>query len=323
MNIWDTIIQQPLINILIVLSSYLFNSFGMSIIALTIIVNVCMLPLTLKQIQASKAMQELQPKLAELQKKYGKDRQRMAQEQMRLYKESGMSPMGCLLPMLIQMPIWIALFRSIMLSLAVAPEALLNMSRYLYSWPVVYSMLPLDSNFLGLNLAEGNIILAILVGATMWLQQKMVTPAAADPRAQAQSRMMLWMMPLMFAFLALSFPSGLALFWVTSSVVRIVIQYYVTGWGGLTKMVSRREPARDKRFKRRIALEGAPSESAATGADIVVEPSTEPEAGYTQEEESERETFEDKGPDRGVDYPTRLGDIRRRSKRREHRPKRR
>jgi len=308
-----------MINILIVLSSYLFNSFGMSIIALTIIVNVCMLPLTLKQIQASKAMQELQPKLAELQKKYGKDRQRMAQEQMRLYKESGMSPAGCLLPLLIQMPIWIALFRSIMLALAVAPEALLNLSRYLYSWPVVYSMLPLDSSFLGLNLAEGNIILAILVGATMWLQQKMVTPTAADPRAQAQSRMMLWMMPLMFAFLALSFPSGLALFWVTSSVVRIVIQYYVTGWGGLTRMVSRREPVRDKKFKRRIALEGAPPE----GADIVVEPSTEPEADYTQEEGLERETFEDKGPDRGVDYPTRLRDIRRRSKRREHRPKRR
>jgi len=308
-----------MINILIVLSSYLFNSFGMAIIALTIIVNVLMLPLTLKQIQASKAMQELQPKLAELQKKYGKDRQRMAQEQMRLYKESGMSPMGCLLPMLIQMPLWIALFRSIMLSLAVAPEALLNLSRYLYSWPVVYSMLPLDSNFLGLNLAEGNIILAILVGGTMWLQQKMVTPASADPRARAQSRMMLWMMPMMFAFLALSFPSGLALFWVTSSVVRIVIQYYVTGWGGLTKMASRREPVRDRKLQRRIALEGAPSE----GADIVVEPSTEPEAGYTQEEGLDRETFEDKGPDRGVDYPTRLRDIRHRSKRREHRPKRR
>ena len=162
------------------LSHYLFNSFGMAIIALTIVVNVLMLQLTLKQIRSSKAMQELQPKLAELQKKYGKDRQRMAQEQMRLYKESGMNPAGCLLPMLIQMPIWIALYQSIMMVLAAAPEGLLNLSRYLYSWPVVYSMLPLNSNFIGLNLAEGNLILAILVGGTMWLQQKMITPAGAD-----------------------------------------------------------------------------------------------------------------------------------------------
>ena len=133
MNVWELIIQQPIINILIMLSHYLFNSFGMAIIALTIVVNVLMLQLTLKQIRSSKAMQELQPKLAELQKKYGKDRQRMAQEQMRLYKESGMNPAGCLLPMLIQMPIWIALYESIMMVLAAAPEGLLNLSRYLYS----------------------------------------------------------------------------------------------------------------------------------------------------------------------------------------------
>lgn len=233
MNFWELFVQQPVVNVLIMLSYYLGSSFGLAIIALTVIVNLVMFPLTMKQIHASKAMQEIQPKLAELQKKYGKDRQRMAQEQMRLYKESGMNPVGCLGPMLIQMPIWIALYQSVMLSLAVAPEGLLNLSKYLYSWPLVYSIVPLGKDFMGLNLAEPNMVLAILVGGTMWLQQKMSMTVSADPKQQAQSRMMLWMMPLMFTFFALSFPSGLSLFWVTSSIVRIVLQYRVTGWGGL------------------------------------------------------------------------------------------
>ena len=99
-----------MINILIVLTHFLFNNFGLAIIALTLIVNGLMLPLTLKQVRASKAMQEMQPKIAELKKKYGKDKEKMAREQMKLYKESGVSPAGCLLPMLIQMPIWIALY---------------------------------------------------------------------------------------------------------------------------------------------------------------------------------------------------------------------
>ena len=191
MNPWEAIILQPVINVLIMLTHYLLDNFGLAIITLTIIVRAVTLPLTLKQLRATKGMQTLQPKLAELQQKYGKDRQKMAQEQMRLYKESGMSPAGCLLPMLVQMPVWIALYQAIILALAVAPEALLNLSRYLYSWPVVYSMLPLGNDFLGLNLAEPNFVLAILVGGTMWVQQKMVTPVTTDPRQKTQSQMML------------------------------------------------------------------------------------------------------------------------------------
>lgn len=285
MNVWDLIILQPVINILIVMSHYLAGSFGLAIIALTIIVNACMLPLTSKQLRASKAMQDLQPKLAELQKKYAKDRQKLAQEQMRLYRESGMNPAGCLVPMLIQMPIWIALFQSIILSLAVAPEGLLNLAKYLYSWPIVYSILPLGNDFLWLNLAEPDMFLAILVGGTMWLQQKMTMPPAADPRMQAQSRMMLWMMPMMFAFLCLSFPSGLALFWATSSVIRIVIQYFATGWGGLVPARAEKQAARDKKYKRRIAAQETPLKDADVGSDVgadIVEPrSTEGEGlGY-------------------------------------------
>jgi len=236
--IWNFIILQPVLNTLIVLCSYLFSNFGITIIALTIVIRLLMLPLTLKQLRSSKAMQALQPKLTKLQQKYAKDKQRLSQEQMKLYKESGVNPAGCILPMLIQMPVWIALYQSIRHVLAVTPEDFLNLSKYLYSWGIVHSMLPLNNQFLWLDLAipDPTYLLAILVGGTMWVQQKMMTPATADPRQKAQSEMMLWMMPLMFAFFTLSFPSGLALYWVTSNIISIVIQYRITGgWGGLSK----------------------------------------------------------------------------------------
>ncbi len=319
-EIWNLIILQPAINVLIVLSHNLFGSFGLAIIALTIVVNGLMLWLTLKQIRASKAMQELQPKLAELQKKHAKDKEKLAKEQMRLYKESGISPAGCLVPMLIQMPIWVALYQSIIRLLAVTPEDFLGLSQYLYSWPVVYSILPLGKEFLWglLNLAEPNMFLAILVGGTMWVQQKMVTPTTADPKQQTQSRMMLWMMPLMFGFICLTFPSGLALFWVTSSIIRIVIQYFVTGWGGLVKETTTKPAGKDKKYKRRIAqVEEKPSEYADTGADIV-----EPTSG--QEEGLDYGKSGDKRQDRGRGYSARLKEIGRQPGRsRSHRPKRR
>ena len=317
-ELWNIIAMQPMINTLIVLSHYLFHNFGLAIIALTIVINGLLLPLTLKQLRASRAMQELQPKLAELQKKHAKDKDKLAQEQMRLYKESGISPMGCLVPMLIQMPIWIALFWSVMRLLAVTPEDFLGLSKLLYSWPVVYSMLPLGNKFLWLNLATGDMLLAILVGGTMWVQQKMVMSPTADPRQQAQGRMMLWMMPIMFAFLTLQFASGLALYWVTSNIIRIGIQYFATGWGGLVKVTTTKQAGRDKRYKRRIAqVEQAPSEDAAISADIV-EPSSTRKEGLSYGESG------DKRQDRGGGYPTRSRAIRRQPRRdRGHRRKRR
>ena len=317
LNTWEIIVQQPVINILIMLSYYLAGYFGLAIVALTIAVNIAMLPLTRKQLKATQAMQSLQPKIAELKKKHGSDKQKLAQEQMKLYKESGMNPAGCLVPMLIQMPIWIALYQSIMMSLAVAPEGLLNLARYLYSWPVVYSMVPLSKDFLWLSLATPDIFLAILVGGTMWLQQKMSMPVTTDPKQRSQGQMMLWMMPLMFAFLALSFPSGLSLFWVTSSVVRIVMQYYTSGWGGLARGTITKPTGRDRGYKKRIAeVESRTAEEADTGADIVeTSPAQGEGLGYGKSG--------DKWQDGGGGYPASLRAIRRQSGRgRSHRRKR-
>jgi len=268
-----------MINSIVVLSSYMFGNLGLTIIILTIIIRGAMYPLTAKQLHSTRRMQELQPKIAELQKKYAKDKQRLAQEQMRLYKESGMSPVGCGMSMVVQMPIWIALYQSIIRVLAVIPEDLLGLSRLLWSWPAVYSMLPLNSSFLWFNLAAGDIPLAVLVGITMWLQQKMVTPATSDPQQRAQSQMMLWMMPLMFGFIAMSVPSGLALYWLVSNGISIVMQYFIVGgWGGLARSTAGKTVVRGGGgdLKRRITEAETTPGITALEADIVV-PSSTPE----------------------------------------------
>jgi len=268
LNVWELIIQQPLINILIVIAHFMGGSFGVSIIALTIIVNLCLLPLTLSQIRSTKAMQALQPRLSELQKKYGKDRQKLAQEQMNLYKTSGVKPAGCFITMLIQMPVWIALYQSIMLAMAVAPEGLLNLSRFLYPWAAVYAALPLSRDFLGLNLASPNIFLAILTGATQWVQQKISMTPSTDPKQAQQAQMMLWMMPMMFGLLALSFPSGLALYWVINNTFRIILQYRVSGWGGLRRQAKKPTEAEKKYLKFDTAAEAKPPEQESAGTVV-------------------------------------------------------
>ena len=296
--IWDLIILQPMINIVISLSDILFNSFGLTIIAMTIIIRGAMYPLTRRQLRATKAMQSLQPKIAELQKKHGKDKQKLAQEQMKLYKESGVSPTGCLVPMLIQMPIWIALYQAIIRVLAVSPESFLNLSRYLYDWPIVYSALPLNQHFLWMNLAIPDLFLAIIVGATMWVAQKMSTPVSADPKQKSQGQMMVIMMPLMFAFLSMSFPSGLALYWVFSNLITIAMQYFALGgWGGLLPARAQKQPSeRDKKLKKRIAeVEQVPTVVTAPEADI---------SSTTQEEGVEDERGRDKRQDSGGGYTT-------------------
>jgi YidC/Oxa1 family membrane protein insertase len=237
--IWDVIILQPVTNVLVAMSHYLFGSFGIAIVVITILFNLLLYPMTVRQLKATKATQDMQPKLAELRKKYAKDAQKLAQEQMKLYKESGVSPAGCLLPMLAQTPIWIALYQAIIRVMAVNPESFLNLSPYLYPWPVVYAALPLNQSFLWMNLAAPDMVLALLVGASMWVQQKMTTTVVNDPQMQRQNQTMQIMMPAMFVFLSMTFPSGLALYWVVSNLFRIVVQYFYSGWGGLTDWIDK------------------------------------------------------------------------------------
>ncbi|MBI2303421.1 MAG: membrane protein insertase YidC [Chloroflexi bacterium] len=240
--LWNELLMKPMLNSLIVLYYFLFHNLGITIIAFTFLVRTLMLPLTLKQLHASKSMSALSPRLQELQKKYAKDKQRLSEETMRLYREQGVNPAGCLLPTVIQFPIWIGLYYSLIQAIGSTPEALRGLSTLLYTWlPLVHEALPLNSQFLWLDLAlpdPSPFLLPVLVGGTMWIQQKMMTVTTGDPKQESMNRMMLTMMPLMFGVLTIQFPSGLAIYWVTSNVVSIVMQYFVTGWGSLPQLKS-------------------------------------------------------------------------------------
>lgn len=232
-QVWNTILLEPMLNFLVLLSKYLLGNFGLAIIVLTIIIRLVTLPLTMRQLRSTKAMQALQPKMKELQKKYAKDKQQLNTEVMKLYKEQGINPLGCVFPMLIQFPIWIALYQSVIQALAYTPENLIGLSKQLYSWAPIQGMVPLNQHFLWLDLTRGDFIIGILTAASMWVLQKMSTSPSLDPQQQSMNRIMLWMMPLMFGFFAITLPSGLSVYWVASNIIGIVIQYRISGWGDL------------------------------------------------------------------------------------------
>ena len=249
---WSTIIIQPMVNSLLLLYWVFFSNFGIAIIAFTMLVRLVMVPLTIKQSRQIKAMNGLQPLMKQLQEKYKTDRQRVSLETMKLYKEHGVNPLGCLGPMFIQFPIWIGLFQAIRQTVPNNPENLVELSGNLYSWlPQVHSIIPINSSFLWMDLAlpdPSPFVMPILVGGSMFVMQKMTTMPSADERQASTNRMMLWMMPLMFGFFTLNFSSGLAVYWVVSNIIGVAIQGFITGWDPLKSLLAfgrRPDPATD------------------------------------------------------------------------------
>jgi YidC/Oxa1 family membrane protein insertase len=241
--LWNEGILRPMVNSLVLLYALVGHNLGVAIILFTIIIRLVTFPLTLKQLKQSKAMADLQPKLAEIQKRYAKDPRKRSEETMRLYRQAGVNPLGCLGPLLIQFPIWIGLYQTLVEAVPSTPDSLLALSKRLYPWlPLLHQQIPLDNRFLWLNLGtpDPTPFLPLLVGLSMWVQQKMSTYPTPDPRQQQMNQMLLWMMPFMFILFTFQFPSGLALYWVVSNVVGIVMQYFITGWGGLEELWKRR-----------------------------------------------------------------------------------
>ena len=235
--IWNTVFFNPMLNGLVLLYGLAFHNLAITIVVFTLLIRGAMLPLTLRQLRSTKAMSMMQPKLQEIQKRYANDKQRLAQEQMRLYKEAGVNPLGCAGPTILQFPIWIGLYQSITLALATTPDALINLSKHLYDWlPQVHQLVPLNSQFLWLDLGQPDqfFIIPVLVGGSMYLQQKMSTMPSTDERQAQMNQTMQYTMPLMFMFMTLNFASGLAIYWFISNAVSIVVQYFVTGLGSLT-----------------------------------------------------------------------------------------
>jgi YidC/Oxa1 family membrane protein insertase len=230
-------IAYPLANLILLFYNYLGHNTVVAIAALTVLINMALLPLTLNQQRSARKMQELQPEMQKLQKKYGNDRERLAQEQMKLYREKGINPMGGCLPLLIQLPIWFGLYAAIRYCVPTTPLDVFQFSQHIYHWlPGIVGLVPLQSTFLGMDLGQPpNMVqwwsyaLPLLVGATSYLQQKLLTPpSASDDQSQAaaMNKQMQIMMPLMFMMFTLNYATGLSIYFIISNLIRIV-QYYI------------------------------------------------------------------------------------------------
>jgi len=212
----------PLVNALLFLYSVLGNSFPLALIVLTVGLRLITLPLTLPQQRSMRKMSEIQPMLKELQKKYANNREKLSQEQMKLYREHGVNPLGGCLPLLLQLFIMIAFYNAIVGALALNPLQLMSLSQRVSS--SIAPLLPVNSQFLWLDLGQSDpyFVLPILVVLTTFLQQKLMTPPNADPTTSATTRQMNIMMPLMFGLFALQYASGLSIYFIVSNLVGIV-----------------------------------------------------------------------------------------------------
>ena len=243
---WDQIIINPMINTLLWIYSLLGN-FGIAIILFTMLVRLVTHPLMVKQFKSTSAMQDMQKskKWQDLQKKYKDDKQKLQQEQMKLYQEMGINPLGGCLPTLIQFPIIIGLYQAIIRALAVTPLQMIDLNSHIYPFIDIAKLLPIDNQFLWMDLSQperfyifgfGVPILAIVVVLTTFVQSRLMTPPSQPGEQGAQmTQMMNLYMPLLMGYLALTFASGLAIYFVTSNLVTIV-QYAAMGrldWSNL------------------------------------------------------------------------------------------
>ena len=261
-NIWNLLILDPMLNGLLFLYQLLFNNFTLTILVFTVIIRLITYPLTAQQQKSTRKLAELQQSDAwkKMQEKYGKDKEKMSQEQMKLYKEAGVNPFGSCLPTLIQFPVLIGLYQAINLAMAASPVQLLDLSTHIYHFapdavpaliyqllPHAASLVPLQNNFLWLNLGlpDPFYVLPLIVVATTWLQSRVMTPAtaSADPQAAQMSQSMAVTMPLMIGWMSLQFPSGLSIYWVVSNAVSVV-QYAVASPVDWKSIFSFRSPAR-------------------------------------------------------------------------------
>ena len=249
---WETFIIQPMTNLLLWIYDLLghgSHTFGLAIILFTIVIRAVTWPLNARQMKGAQAMQELQndKEWQAIQKKYAKDREKLAQEQMRVYREKGINPFASCLPTLIQFPIIIGLYQSIIRALASTPLSLLQLSRSVYSFLNVSALIPLNSKFLWMDLGRpegipfpfgleipflpfGFPTLAIIVAVTTYIQTKLTMPPTANPGDQtaAMSGMMSIYMPLLLGWFALTFASGISVYFITSNLLGI-IQYAAMG----------------------------------------------------------------------------------------------
>jgi YidC/Oxa1 family membrane protein insertase len=242
-------IMEPLywaISVVLVGFHKLFSSFldpaggaawALSIIGLTLVIRAALIPLFVKQIKSSRNMQLIQPKVKELQKKYGHDREKLAAETMKLYKDSGTNPFASCLPILLQMPIFLALFRLLDQASHGKVHGVLTLEQAKqFGQAELFGAVPISATFLK---ADGNVavmalaaVLVVAMTATTFLTQRqlmsknMPADALTGPYAQ-QPKMLLYVLPVVFAVGGIAFPIGVLLYWTTSNLWTMGQQFYV------------------------------------------------------------------------------------------------
>lgn len=229
-QIFTIIFYQPILNLLVFLYNIVpGNDLGVAIILLTIIIKLILLPLSKKSLNSQKALQDLQPKIDEVKKKYADKKEEMAKAIMELYKQNKVNPFSSCLPLIIQLPFLIAVFQ-------VFRDGLSNGSlNLLYSFiekPDVLNSI----SFGFLDLSVRSIPLAVMAGlAQFWQSKMMVTKKPAvkgdfskdEDMAAIMNKQMVYMMPLITVFISLSFPAGLALYWFITTVLTALQQLYL------------------------------------------------------------------------------------------------
>ena len=190
------------------------GNFGISIIIVTILIKILLLPLTLKQDKSMKEMKKLQPELEKIKQKYANDKQMLNIKTMELYREHKVNPLGGCLPLLIQLPIFVALY-----------------------WAFSGNAIPADAKFLWFTLKQPdrlfmigkfafNLLPILNVGVT-YIQQKIMTSATSGQESNQQMQTMLYMMPLMMLFIFYNMPSGVTLYYLVSGALSLVQQYFI------------------------------------------------------------------------------------------------
>jgi YidC/Oxa1 family membrane protein insertase len=220
------------------------GSAGIGIILFTIAARLAILPLTLSSLRSSRKMQQIQPLVKELQRKYGKEPQKLQEETMRLYREHKINPVGGCLPMLLQLPIFFGVYQAVYhlfgpeeqrqnLS-AAAAQALQDPNvAALFNTPFL-GLIDLGRATFGSGMPFEPIYLVLPVMSVFFqlIQTVMATPRVQDPQQKAITQAMM-IMPIVFGYIAFTFPQGAVLYWVMSSVVGVIQQYFTSGWGSL------------------------------------------------------------------------------------------
>lgn len=220
------ILYQPLFNSLIFLYDYSGRDFGMAIILLTLAIRIILFPLSVKAVNSQKGLQEIQPEINDLQKKYKDDKEKQAKEILELYKKKKINPFSGILLALIQLPILVALYRVFWNGLK--PEQLAG----LYSF--VANPGHVNSLFLHfLDLSKPNLILAVLAGLAQYFQSKMLMPkmpkakSGSEDFSSIMQKQTLYFLPVFTVIILISLPSALGLYWTASGIFSIIQQYII------------------------------------------------------------------------------------------------